>query len=131
MLTTHQYFRRLAARTGTGDHAAFRRLYALLAPATLAEVHNVLPHSTDSLCVVQATFCEVWWMCAFDVRCGAEHPVDIPKWIIAIARRRTAERRMALDFTTLTDDDRRTSLELETMLNGPDIIVSPAGIRQG
>jgi hypothetical protein len=83
--------------------------------------------------VVRATFCEVWWMCAFDVRCGAKTR-DIPTWITAIAHRRGAERHQALHLLCqisrpgqaafwsgmLDDYDQWIRFELATMLDGHD-----------
>jgi hypothetical protein len=90
--------------------------------------------------VVRATFCEVWWMCAFDVRCGAA-PHDVPTWIAAIAHRRGDERRQALELiqrsiapdsgaafwkALLAEQDLWTCFELATMLDGHDNITLPA-----
>ena len=131
----------LASQVGAGDHAAFRRLYAAFAPDTLAAVQAGLPDLAQSMHVVRATFCEVWWMCAFDVRCGtASH--DVPTWIAAIAGRRGGERRIALEliqasitpesgaaFWTelLAEHDRWTRFQLATMLDGHDNISLPTG----
>jgi hypothetical protein len=125
----------LATHVGTGDHAAFRRLYATCAPQVLTDVGSALADPAHSMHVVRATFCEVWWMCAFDVRCGAP-PQDIPTWIAAIAHRRSGERRYALDLIhelrsagqasfwagLLADHDQWTRFELATMLDGHDHI---------
>jgi len=51
----------------------------------------------QSMHVGRATFCEVWWMCASDVRCGTTQH-DIPMWIAAVAHRRGGERRHALEL---------------------------------
>jgi hypothetical protein len=130
----------LATQVGAGDHAAFRRLYAEFAPGALAAVHVDLPDLTQSMHVVRATFCEVWWMCAFDARCGTT-PYDVPMWIAAIAQRRGDERRHALALIQrqippqgaaafwaglLADHDQRTHFELATMLDGHDNITLPA-----
>jgi hypothetical protein len=125
MGATDQTLRYLAARAGTGDHAAFRCLYATLAPATLATVRDDLPDPAHSMDVVRAVFCEVWWMCAFDVRCGA-HRHDVARWVASIAERRCDERRRAMDLavrdgtpaghtafgTGLLDDDVSTQFQL-------------------
>jgi len=83
-------------------------------------------HATDA--VGRATFCEVWWMCASDVRCGTTQH-DIPMWIAAVAHRRGGERRHAVElmerkvppagqasFWTgpLADHDQWTHFELAT-----------------
>lgn len=134
-MRAHQSLQQLAVRVGAGDHAAFRNLYAECAPSTLAAIRGVLPDPTHSMHVVRATFCEVWWMCAFDVRCGAP-PQDMWKWIADIARRRGDERGKAISlilgstpvgeaaFWTglLHDHDRWTRFELATMLDGHDTI---------
>ena len=73
MRATDQTLRYLATRVGTGDHAAFRCLYAMLASATLATVRDDLPNPVQSMHVARATFSEVWWICAFDVRSA---PID-------------------------------------------------------
>jgi hypothetical protein len=136
MRATDQTLRYLAARVGTGDHAAFRCLYAMLAAAALATVRDELPDPIHSMHVVRATFCEVWWMCAFDVRCGA-HRHDVARWVTAIAERRCDERRHALDLAVrdgppadqtafwtglLADYDVSTQFQLATMLDGHDAI---------
>lgn len=136
MRATHN-LQELAVKVGAGDHAAFRRLYAVCAPPVLAAVRGELPDFAHSMHVVRATFCEVWWMCAFDVRCGATQQ-DIPTWIAAIARRRGRERRVALDLIHLTspasqaafwigllrDHDQWTHFELAHMLDGLDNITA-------
>jgi hypothetical protein len=86
--------------------------------------------------VVRATFCEVWWMCAFDVRCGA-HRHDVARWVASIAERRCDERRRAVDLALrdappadqaafwtglLADHDMSTQFQLATMLDGHDAI---------
>lgn len=135
MRITDQTLQELAAQVGAGDHAAFRHLYTACAPAALLAVRGHLPDPAQSMHVVRATFCEVWWMCAFDVRCGAETP-DIPTWITAIAYRRGAERHQALQligeanprgraafWSGLLDiHDRSTQFELAAMLGGQDHI---------
>src|SRR5688500_3887061 len=88
---------RLASQVGAGDNAAFRRLYAAFAPETLEAVQVGLPDRAQSMHVVRATCCEVWWMCSFDLRCGSP-PHDVPAWIAAIADRRGYERRLALEL---------------------------------
>src|SRR5688572_18233923 len=97
MQITDQTLQELAAQVGAGDHAAFRHLYTACAPTALIAVRGHLPDRTQSMHVVRDTFCEVWRMCAFDVRCGAETP-DLPTWITAIAHRRGAERQQALQL---------------------------------
>jgi hypothetical protein len=129
----------LASQVGTGDHVAFRRLYATFAPDTLAAVQVGLPDFAQSMHVVRATFCEVWWTCAFDARCGSA-PHDVPSWIAAIADRRGSQRRLALELTQasippqrgatfwtelLAEHDRWTRFELATMLDGHDNISLP------
>jgi len=135
MRATSPPLQQLAAKIGTGDHAAFRRLYATCAPQVLAHVRSTLADPTHSMHVVRATFCEVWWMCAFDSRCGTP-PQDIPTWIAAIANRRGGERRCALDLIhelrpagqasfwigLLADYDQNMRFELATMLEGHDHI---------
>ncbi len=95
MLDTKQTLEQLAVRVGAGDHGAFQHLYTACAPTALAAAQGHVPDPHQSMHVVRATFCEVWWMCAFDARCGAETP-DIPTWITAIAHRRGSERHYAL-----------------------------------
>lgn len=142
MRATSQPLQQLAAKAGTGDHAAFRRLYASCAPQLLAHVRSTLTDPTHSMHVVRATFCEVWWMCAFDMRGGGTPPQDIPTWIAAIANRRGGERRRALDVIhelqpagqasfwigLLADQDQRMRFELATMLDGLDHI-DPVPVR--
>lgn len=130
--TTDQTLRDLAVRVGAGDHAAFRTLYAMFVPSTLAMVRTALPDVAHCAHVVRATFCEVWWMCAFDARRGI-HRDDLPEWVASIAGRRCAERRHALaviaasvlptEETTfwtafLADHDVWTQYQLATMLAG-------------
>jgi hypothetical protein len=135
MRATDQTLRYLATRVGTGDHGAFRCLYATVAPATLARVRDDLPDPIHSMHVVRATFCEVWWMCAFDMRCGT-HRRDVARWVASIAERRCDERRQALDLAVrdapsgqtafwtglLADHDVWTQFQLATMLDGHDAI---------
>ena len=140
MHPTNQTLRELAIQVGGGDHAAFRRLYAALAPKTLAAARGEFPDPTQAMHVVRATFCEVWRMCAFDARCGTT-PHDLPMWIAAIAQRRGKERHHALALIQRpvppqggaafwvglqADHDQRTHLELATMLDGHDNITLPA-----
>jgi hypothetical protein len=127
---TDQSLRKLAAQVGTGDHAAFRRLYTACAPTVLAAVCTHLPDHTQSMPVVRATFCEVWRICAFDLRCGTERQ-DIPAWITAIAHHRGAERHQTLRLMRrggppgqaafwsafLDSYDERTRFELARMLD--------------
>lgn len=138
MLTVTQTMQQLAGQVGVGDHAAFRRLYAAIAPETLAAVHRELPDLVHSMHVVRATFCEVWWMCAFNVRCGTTWH-DVPMWIATIAQRRGDERRQALALIQrqishgegpfwaglMADHDQWTQFELATMLDGHDNITLP------
>lgn len=144
MHATDQTLQDLAARVGVGDHAAFRSLYATLAPETLAAVRTALPDVTHSMNVVRATFCEVWWMCTFDVRCGTS-PHNLPKWIETIAARRGVERRQALDLIAgeipptaqaafwtglLADHDQLAHFELAAMLDGHDTIGASRTVRR-
>ena len=143
MRTADQSLRDLAIRVGMGEHDAFRHLYAALAPATLSAIRDELPDATQSMHVVRATFCEVWWMCAFDVRCGTRR-WDMAVWIYEIASRRCCERCHALDLIAhdvaphrrafwaglLADQDQRTQFELATMLDGRDTVELPRVVRQ-
>jgi hypothetical protein len=100
-------------------------------PATLTTVRDDLPDPIHSMHVVRATFCEVWWMCAFDARCGC-HRQDVARWVAAIAGRRCDERRHALELAPaghaafwtglLADHDEWTRFHLATMLDGHDAI---------
>ncbi len=133
MHATDQTLRYLATRVGAGDHAAFRCLYAMLAPATLANIRDAMPDPIHSMHVVRSTFCEVWWMCSFDVRCGS-HRHDVARWVAAIAERRCDERRQALKLAPahqaafwtalLADHDEWTRFQLAAMLDGHDAIGS-------
>jgi hypothetical protein len=139
MHATNHTIQQLTIRVGVGDHAAFRRLYAILAPDALVAVRADLPDPTHAMHVVRATFCEVWWMSAFDLRCGCRRD-DVPKWISTIAERRSSERRLALNLIItdelkprgrfwadlLADRDQRTQFELAFMLDGHDTIRLPA-----
>lgn len=138
--TINRNLQELAVQVGAADHAAFRHLYATLAPQTLAAVRGELPDVIQSMHVVRATFCEVWWMCAFDARCGSTRH-DIPMWVAAIAHRRAGERRQALALIDkdasavgqaafwsglMADYDQWTQFELAVMLDGHDGIPPPA-----
>ena len=133
MHATDQTLRYLATRVGAGDHAAFRCLYAMLAPATLANIRDAMPDPIHSMHVVRSTFCEVWWMCAFDVRCGS-HRHDVARWVAAIAERRCDEHRQALKLAPahhaafwtalLADHDEWARFQLAAMLDGHDAIDS-------
>lgn len=139
MYATNHTIQRLTIRVGSGDHAAFRRLYTILAPDALVAVRTELPDPAQAMHVVRATFCEVWWMSAFDLRCGCRRD-DVPKWIAKIAERRTGERCLALKLIVtdeleprgrfwaalLADLDLRTQFELATMLDGQDTVRLPA-----
>ena len=138
MRATDQTLEYLATRVGTGDHAAFRCLYAMLAPATLTTVRDDLPDPIHSMHVVRATFCEVWWMCAFDARCGSDRH-DVARWVAAIAERRCDERRRALQLALtghaafwiafVADHDEWTRFHLAAMLDGHDAVdTSPDGV---
>lgn len=124
----------LADRVGRGDHAAFRRLYAMLAPATLAEVRHELPDPAHSMHVVRATFGEIWWMCAFDVRCGIRRR-DVAAWVRAVGERHCAERRQLIGLMStngtrspqtpfwvgvIADLDESARCQLTEVLNGHD-----------
>lgn len=139
MHPTDQTLRYLATRVGTGDHAAFRCLYAMLAPVTLADVRVDLSDAIHSMHVVRATFFEVWWMSAFDARCGAQRQ-HVAHWVAAIAARRCDERRRALDLVAqdvssagqtafwtslLADQDLWTQFQLAATLDGHDSIARP------
>lgn len=133
MRTKNQTLQELAVQVGAGDHAAFRHLYNACAPTALSAARGHVPDPTQSMHILRATFCEVWWMCAFDVRCGTRN-LDVPTWIVAIAHRRGSERHQALHligeisvpgqaafWTGLLDDyDQWTRFELATMLDGHD-----------
>jgi hypothetical protein len=145
MRATSSSLQQLAAKVGAGDHAAFRRLYAACAPQTLERVRSTLIDPTHSMHVLRSTFCEVWWMCAFDMRCGTPQQ-DIATWIDAIADRRGGERRCALDLIhelrpaehasfwirLLANHDQCARSELATMLGGHDYIEPlPVAVRTG
>lgn len=131
MCAADQTLEYLATRVGTGDHAAFRCLYAMLAPTTLATVRDDLPDPIHCMHVVRAVFCEVWWMCAFDARCGCRRR-HVARWVAAIAERRCGERRQALELAPaghtafwtalLSDHDEWTRFQLAAMLDGHDAI---------
>lgn len=136
MHTVTQSLQQLTTQVGAGDHTAFRHLYARFAPETLASLCGYLPDRTQSMHVVRATFCEVWWMCAFDLRCGTTHH-DVPMWIAAIAQRRGLERCQALALIRdqvdtafwaglMADHDQWAHFELATMLDGHDSVSLPA-----
>jgi hypothetical protein len=82
----------LATRAGGGDHAAFRALYASLGPRTLAAALHDPPEPAQAVQVLYATFCELWWMCAVNVRRSTGHG-DVREWIGGITARRATERR--------------------------------------
>jgi hypothetical protein len=139
MRETNQTLHYLVTRVGAGDNAAFRCLYSMLAPGTLIAVQEDLPDPTHSMHVVRATFTEVWWMCAFDVRCGA-HRYDVSRWVSSIADRRCTERRQALALTAqdappanqtafwtglLDERDTWTQFQLTAMLDGHDGVRLP------
>jgi hypothetical protein len=125
----------LATRIGAGDHDAFGCLYAILAPATLATVRDEVSDPEQAMHVLGGVFCEVWWMCALDVRCDNRR-TDVASWVTAIAQRRRIERRATLDLLAripVTDDqtaafwtdflhdrDEMTQLSLTKMLVQPD-----------
>jgi hypothetical protein len=130
--------RLLVARVALGDHVAFRALYSALAPDTYDMVQAELAQSAHSGHVVRATFCEVWWLCAVELRDGGRAD-DIRAWIAGIAWRRCEERLRILALTPDSgepgrtgggaravleaDHDQRTRIELGAMLAGPDVIV--------
>lgn len=138
MRAIYPTLRHLAARVGHEDHAAFRRLYALLAPATLASVRIVLPDPVQSTLVLQGTFCEVWWMCAFDVRNHTPRR-DVAGWVDAVAARRCVERVGVLALIEaepqptgptsvigfMADRDVWTRFQLEAMLDDHDTAERP------
>jgi hypothetical protein len=139
MCSTSPTLRHLATRVGQEDHAAFRRLYALLAPATLASVRAHLPDPVESMQVLRATFCEVWWMCAFDVRCHTPQR-DVARWVEAVAARRRVERVRALDLIAagaqgtgpagvlvgfMADLDMWTQFQFAAMLDHHDTVTLP------
>ena len=126
----------LSTRVGHEDHAAFRRLYELLAPATLAGIREHLPDPVQSMHVLRGTFCEIWWMCAFDARCRTPQ-CDVPRWVDAVAAQRRVERVRMLDLIAaepphsrstsvlagLMDDlDMWTQFQLAATLDGQDAI---------
>ena len=132
MRTVNVTLEYLAARVGVGDHAAFRCLYGMLAPPTLATIRAELPDTNHSVHVVRATFCEVWWMCESDARQGT-HRLDLAQWVLAIAGRRCAERCRTLAhlacavpptgdttfwLSLLADRDGWTKCQLAAMLDG-------------
>jgi hypothetical protein len=139
MRSTDQILRYLARRVGVGDHAAFRCFYGVLAPPTLASVRDDLPDPDQSMHVLRATFAEVWWMCAFDARCGTRRQ-NVARWVTAVAERHCGERRRALSLTVhgapptsetafwaalLNDHDVRTRFQLAAMLDGHDSVRLP------
>ncbi|HEX5144284.1 MAG TPA: hypothetical protein VFW21_10490 [Mycobacterium sp.] len=139
MRTTPATLQHLTTRVGQEDHAAFRRLYALLAPATLASIRAHLPDPVQSMHVLRATFCEVWWMCAFDARCHTPQR-DVARWVDAVATRRRDERVRALDLIaagpphagptsgltgSIADLDRWTQLQFTAMLEHYDTVTLP------
>jgi hypothetical protein len=147
MRATVQTFRYLLTRAGVGDHAAFRCVYTMLAPSMLDIIRRDLPERAQAMHVLRGTFCEVWWMAAFDVRVGAVRR-DVPMWVERIARQRGADRRLALDLIARTlpsteaatmmsgfldDHDGWTRFQLAVMLDGHDTVAAPArgrGVRR-
>jgi hypothetical protein len=120
MRVTEQDLKLLARRVGAGDQAAFRRLYALLAPATLVAVRVTVPEVAHAVSVVRATFCEVWRMSAVDRRWRTRHR-NVPQWIASIAERRGAERRRALDLIVEHTPSRDKSVFWSGLLAGHDL----------
>ena len=144
MRPTVPALRYLIARVGAADHAAFRNLYAALAPPTLTTIRCVITDQTHAVHVLRGTFCEVWWMSAFDVRARTQ-PKDVASWVEGIAQRRCAERRQALDLIArdepatestemllkfVDDHDLWTESQLTAMLDGRDAMSLPKSLRR-
>jgi len=136
MRATDRTLRYLATRAGTGNHGAFRCLYRRSRPRPWPESATICPIPFIPCMFVRATFCEVWWMCAFDTRCGT-HRHDVARWVASIAERRCDERRQALDLAVrdgpsagqtafwtglLADHHVWTQFQLATMLDGHDAV---------
>jgi DNA-directed RNA polymerase specialized sigma24 family protein len=105
----------LVDRIATGDRAAFRRLYALLARPVWRDAIQTVPHPIDARAVMRSTFLEVWHMARYHV--GAAD-VDSRPWIAAVTARRAADRRRGENTATpLRDDhDGHTRRELAALL---------------
>jgi len=144
MRPTVPALRYLIARVGAADHAAFRNLYAVLAPSTLTTIRHVITDETHAVHVLRGTFCEVWWMSAFDMRAQSQ-PKDVASWVEGIAQRRCTERRQALELIAraepvtestemliqfVDDHDRWTASQLAAMLNGRDAMALPKSLRR-
>jgi hypothetical protein len=144
MRPTVPALRYLIARVGAADHAAFRSLYVALAPSTLTTIRRVITDQTHAVHVLRGTFCEVWWMSAFDVRAQTQ-PKDVTSWVEGIAQRRSAERSQALDWIArdepatesteilikfVDDHDLWTESQLAAMLNGRDAMALPKSLRR-
>lgn len=112
----------LVQRVVRGERQALASLYDVLAPEVLDTIRRRLSDSVESMCVLRATFVEVWWMARYQTTAGA-----VRGWVTDVAAQRTAERmRIQPDavcrHSSLTDiiaiHDAHTELELHRLLGG-------------
>jgi DNA-directed RNA polymerase specialized sigma24 family protein len=105
----------LVVRIATGDRAAFRCLYGLLAMRVWRHALRALSHPVDARAVTRSTFVEVWHLAGHH---GDHSRQDIRSWIATITARHVDSRLRAVDTPCLLGDyyDRHTHLELAALL---------------
>jgi RNA polymerase sigma-70 factor, ECF subfamily len=79
---------RVLAEVAKGDHAAFRAVYDLTAPAVLGTIRRVLRDPAQSEEVMQEVLLEIWRTASrFDPAVGSANA-----WIMTLAHRRAVDR---------------------------------------
>jgi DNA-directed RNA polymerase specialized sigma24 family protein len=102
---------RLVRRIADRDRDAFRQLHQCFAPAVARRVRKGLGDPSDVGFVTDAVFVEVWRLAPI----SAAHHHDAFGWLVAIGRRRAAER-MGRATPEAVGYDEHTTQELAAIL---------------
>jgi len=103
----------LVARIATGDHSAFRSLYAVLAMRVWRDASRRMPHPVDSQAVMRSTFVEVWHRAKHHLDDGGPDTAD---WIAEITAQHVEERLRSIDTPLRGDYDRYTYRKFAAMI---------------
>jgi hypothetical protein len=96
------HLRDLVDRIATGDHSAFRSLYAFLAMRVWRDASRSMPNPVDSQAVTRSTFVEVWHLAKHHLDDGGTDPVA---WIAAITAQHVEERLRSIGTPNPVRDD--------------------------
>jgi DNA-directed RNA polymerase specialized sigma24 family protein len=120
----------LVARIATGDHLAFRSLYALLAMRVWRDASRLMRHPTDTQAVTRSTFVEVWRLARHHLDDGGPDTAD---WIAEITAQQVEERLRSIGTLSqaLDDYDRHTYRTFAAMIGARGTRSEPEPIEPG